>query len=105
MAKRSNFQGGIPGSYANMMKQAQRMQAQIQQSKEQLEQQSLCAAAGGGADKATVTGARKVTSIEIAKEAVDPDDVETLQELVMAAVNEALGQVDAAEEQLFGGMI
>lgn len=52
-----------------------------------------------------MTGARKVTSIEIAKEAVDPDDVETLQELVMAAVNEALGQVDAAEEQLFGGMI
>lgn len=41
MAKRSNFQGGIPGSYANMMKQAQRMQAQIQQSKEQLEQQSF----------------------------------------------------------------
>ena len=105
MAKRSNFQGGILGSYANMMKQAQRMQAQIQQSKEQLEQQSFCAAAGGGAVKATVTGARKVTSIEIAKEAVDPDDVETLQELVMAAVNEALGQVNAAEEQLFGGMI
>lgn len=104
MAKRSNF-GGIPGSYANMMKQAQRMQAQLQQSKAQLEQQSFTAAAGGGAVKAIVTGARKLTSVEIAKEAVDPDDVETLQELVLAAVNEALGQVDAAEEQLFGGMM
>lgn len=81
------------------------MQAQLQQGKEQLEQQSFTAAAGGGAVKATVTGSRKVTAIEIAKEAVDPDDVETLQELVMAAVNEALGQVDAAEEQLLGGMM
>lgn len=105
MAKRGGFQGGIPGSYQNMLKQAQRMQAQLQQNQAKLEEQEFSASAGGGAVKCTITGKRKITSIEIAKEAVDPDDVETLQELVMAAVNEALGKVDEATEQMLGGMM
>ena len=96
--------GGIPGNMSNLMKQAQRMQRQMEESKKELEEKDFKAAAGGGAVEVTVTGAKRVTSVQISKDAVDPDDVEMLQDMIIAAVNEALGQVDGESEKLFGGM-
>ncbi|MBP3735557.1 MAG: YbaB/EbfC family nucleoid-associated protein [Lachnospiraceae bacterium] len=96
--------GGIPGNMSNLMKQAQRMQRQMEESKKELEEKEFKAAAGGGAVEVTVTGAKRVTSVQISKDAVDPDDVEMLQDMIIAAVNEALGQVDSESEKLFGGM-
>ena len=105
MAKRGGFSGGgMPGNMQNLLKQAQRMQAQMQESKAKLEEQEFTAAAGGGAVKVTVTGAKLLKEITLAQEAVDPDDVETLQDMILAAVNEALKQVDTESEKLFGGM-
>jgi DNA-binding YbaB/EbfC family protein len=106
MAKRSGGFGGgrIPGNMQNMLKQAQRMQAEMQQNKAKLDDQEFTGSAGGGAVKVTVTGGKSVKSVVLDKEAVDPEDVETLQDMITAAVNDALGQVDAASEQLFGGM-
>jgi DNA-binding YbaB/EbfC family protein len=88
----------------NLIRQAQRMQNQMQQNKEKLEQQEFTAAAGGGAVSVTVTGDRKVKAVSISKDAVDPDDVETLEDLVLAAVNQAMEQVDEESQKLFGGM-
>ena len=106
MAKRSGGfpGGGIPGGYANLLKQAQRMQTQMQENRQKLDEQEFSFASGGGAVKVVLTGAKKLTSIEIDKDAVDPDDVETLQDMIIAAVNGAMEQVDSASEQLFGGM-
>ena len=105
MAKRGGFPGGgMPGNMQNLLKQAQRMQSQMQENKEKLEQSEFSAAAGGGAVKVTVSGDKKLKSIEISPEAVDPEDVETLQEMIMAAVNGAMDQIAEEEEKLFGGM-
>lgn len=106
MAKRSGGYGGgmIPGNMQNLMKQAQRMQNEMQQNKAKLDEQEFTGSAGGGAVKIVVTGAKTVKSVSLDKEAVDPDDVETLQDMITAAFNDAMGQVDAASEQLFGGI-
>ena len=108
MAKRGGFGGmggmGMPGNMNNLLKQAQRMQAQMQESKAKLDEQEFTAAVGGGAVKVVVNGAKVMKSIEISPDAVDPDDVETLQDLVLAAVNEAMKQVDDESSKLFGGM-
>ena len=85
--------GGFPGMGGNMaqlMKQAQKMQADVQKMQEELAQRELTASAGGGMVKVTVYGRKEIKSIEINPECVDPDDVETLQDLIMAATNEAL---------------
>lgn len=106
MSKRGGFPGGgIPGSYQNMLKQAQRMQNQMQQARESLDAQEFTAAAGGGAVTVTLTGDKHLKKIEIAKEAVDPDDVETLQDMITAAFNEAMKQVEDKTQELFGGMM
>ena len=78
------------GNMGNMMKQAQKLQADMQRLQEELGSQSVEGTAGGGMVKAVVTGKQEVVSIEIEKEVVDPEDVEMLQDLVTAAVNEAL---------------
>lgn len=89
MAKRSGgFGGGM--NMQNMMAQAQKMQMQMQKMQEEVEQREVEATAGGGAVKVIVTGAKKVKSIEIAPEVVDPDDIEMLQDIIIAAVNEGL---------------
>ena len=98
MAKRGGFPGGMPGNMNNLMKQAQRMQRQMEESQKELETKEFKASAGGGAVEATVTGSKKLTGITIAKDAVDPDDVEMLQDLVMAAVNEAIRQIEDLSE-------
>jgi len=76
--------------FGNMMKQAQKLQADMERLQKELGSQSVEGTAGGGMVKAVVTGKQEVVSIAIEKEVVDPEDVEMLQDLVTAAVNEAL---------------
>ena len=105
MAKRGGgFGGGMPGGMNNLMKQAQRMQRQMEEAQKELETKEFKAAAGGGAVEAVVTGSKKLVSITISPEAADPEDVETLQDLVVAAVNEAMNQADAAAQSSMGNM-
>ncbi|ADI00842.1 MAG TPA: YbaB/EbfC family nucleoid-associated protein [Syntrophothermus lipocalidus] len=83
------------GSFGNlnkMMKQAQKMQQEMMKLQEELKERTVEASAGGGAVKVTVTGSQELVSISIAPEVVDPDDVEMLQDLVLAAVNEGLNK-------------
>lgn len=94
MAK-SGFPGGM--NMQGMMKQAQQMQARMQKMQEELEEKEVEATAGGGVIKVVATGKKVIKSIEIKEEVVDPDDIEMLQDLVIAAVNEAL---DKAEEMM-----
>lgn len=99
MAK-GGFRGGYGGmggmNQANMMKQAQKMQQELAKMQAELEVSSFTATAGGGAVKATVSGKRELTALEIDPDAVDPEDVEMLQDMVIAAVNEAMRKVDEA---------
>ena len=95
MAKRGGFPGGMPGNMNNLMKQAQRMQKQMEESQKELQEKSYTAAAGGGAVEVTISGKKEVTAVKLAEEAVDPDDIEMLQDLIMAAVNEAMRKADA----------
>ena len=83
-------------SQANMMKQAQKMQQELARMQAELEESVFTAAAGGGAVKASVNGKHELTALEIEPDAVDPEDVEMLQDMVIAAVNEALRKVDEA---------
>jgi len=100
MAKRGGFPGGMgmPGNMSNIMKQAQRMQRQMEENQKELESREFTAKAGGGAVEVTVKGTKEMVKIVLDKEAVDPDDVETLQDMIIAATNEALRQVDAVHE-------
>ena len=109
MAKRGGFPGGaMPGNMNNLMKQAQRMQRQMEENQKALETAEFTAAAGGGAVEVTVTGKKEVTKIKLDPEAVDPDDVEMLEDVIMAAVNEALRKADEASAasmaKLTGGL-
>ena len=109
MAKRGGFPGGgMPGNMANLMKQAQRMQRQMEAQQKELESKEFTATAGGGAVEVTVSGKREVTGVKLAEEVVDPDDIEMLQDLIVAAVNEAMRKVDeesgAAMSKLTGGL-
>ena len=96
MAKRGGFPGGMPGNMNNLMKQAQRMQRQMEESQKELESKEFTAAAGGGAVEVTVTGKKEVTKVKLDPEAVDPEDVEMLEDVIMAAVNEALRKAEEA---------
>ena len=95
MAK-GGFRGGYPGggNQMNMMRQAQKMQQDFMKMQEELESSTFEFTAGGGAVKATVSGTRQFSSIEIDPEVVDPEDVEMLQDLILAAVNGALKMAD-----------
>lgn len=104
MAKRGGFPGGMPGNMTNLMKQAQRMQRQMEEGQKELETKEFTAKAGGGAVEARVNGKKELLSIKISEEAVDPDDVEMLQDMIVAAVNEAMGQAEAAGQELMGKM-
>ena len=109
MAKRGGFPGGgMPGNMANLMKQAQKMQRQMEEQAKELETKEFSATAGGGAVKVTVSGKREILSVELQEEVVDPDDIEMLEDLIVAAVNEALRQVDEASSsvmnKLTGGL-
>lgn len=96
MAKRGGFPGGMgmPGNMNNLMKQAQRMQKQMEEQAKALEEKTYEASAGGGVVKVVISGKKEITQVHIDPEAVDPDDVEMLEDLVMAAVNEAIRMQD-----------
>ena len=105
MARRGGgFPGGMPGNMNNLMKQAQRMQRQMEENKKALEEKEFTASSGGGAVEVVVTGKKQVKTLTISPDAVDPDDVEMLQDMIIAAMGEAVKQVDAESEKLFGGM-
>ena len=95
MAK-GGFRGGMPGgmNQAAMMKQAQKMQQEMLRMQEEQEAKTFTANAGGGMVAATVNGKHELVDLQIKPEAVDPDDVEMLQDMVIAAVNEAVRAAD-----------
>ena len=96
MAK-GGFRGGMPGgmNQAAMMKQAQKMQQEMLRMQAEQEAKTFTAKSGGGMVAATVNGKHELLNLEINPEAVDPEDVEMLQDMVIAAVNEALRSADA----------
>lgn len=102
MAKRGGFPGGMmPGNMNNLMKQAQKMQKQMEDTQAELEVKEYEASAGGGVVTVKINGKKEITSVKIAEEVVDPEDIETLEEVVMAAVNEVIRmQADDEREQL-----
>ena len=109
MAKRGGFPGmGMPGNMNNLMKQAQRMQRQMEETTKELEEKEYSASAGGGAVTVTVSGKKEVLSVKLAEEVVDPNDIEMLQDLIVAATNEALRKMEeesqAAMSKLTGGL-
>ncbi len=105
MAKRGGFPGGgMPGNMSNLMKQAQRMQRQMEEGQKELETKEFTAKSGGGAVEVTVTGKREVTKVKLSEEVVDPEDVEMLEDLVMAATNEALRMAEEANTEAMNKM-
>ena len=108
MAKRGGFPGGMPGNMNNLMKQAQKMQRQMEENQKALEEKEFTAKAGGGAVEVTISGKKEVTKVKLAEEVVDPDDIEMLQDLIVAATNEAFRQMEAANSEamskLTGGL-
>jgi DNA-binding YbaB/EbfC family protein len=107
MAKR---RGGMPGgmpnnmNMANMMKQAQKMQQDMAEMQENLDKMTFEATVGGGAVKVEVTGKKMVSKITLDESAVDPDDVEMLEDLILAAVNEALKKADDTVNSQMSGL-
>ena len=108
MARRGGFQGGMPGNMGNLMRQAQKMQRQMEEASKALEEKTYTAAAGGGAVEVTVSGKKEILSVKLAEEVVDPDDIEMLQDLIVAAVNEGLREAakesEEAMSRITGGM-
>ena len=103
MAKHGGFPGGMPGmNMNNIMKQYQRMQRKLEETQEELAKKEYTGQAGGGAVKATVTGAKVLTKLERDKDAVDPEDVETLEDMIVAAVNQALESADEDSQSQMG---
>ena len=99
MARRGGFPGGMPGNMNNIMKQAQKMQKQMEEAQAQLEESSYTATSGGGAVEVTISGKKEITSIKFDPEVVDPDDIEMLEDLTMAAVNEAIRKIEEVSAQ------
>ena len=105
MAKRGGFGGGMmPGNINQLMKQAQKMQKQMEEQSAAFEGKEFSASSGGGAVSITVSGKKEVTKVSIDKEVVDPDDVEMLEDLIMAATNEALRKMEEEHSALMGGI-
>ena len=100
MAKRGGFPGGMmPGNMNNLMKQAQKMQKQMEEQAKELEEKEYEATAGGGVVKVKINGKKEITELKLDEEVVDKDDIEMLEDLIVAATNEALRKVDEASQQ------
>lgn len=99
----NGYRGGFSGfggaNLQNLMRQAQKMQEDMQKSKEEIENTDFTASAGGGMVSVVMSGNRKVKSIQIKPEVVDPDDIEMLTDLIIAGVNDALNQIEQAEKE------
>ena len=108
MGRKGGFPGGGMGNMGAMMKQAQKMQVELARAQEEIKDMTFEASAGGGMVTARVNGSHQVLSVEIKPEAVDPDDVEMLQDMVVAAVNAAFAKATESMEkqmaQITGGM-
>ena len=110
MAKRGGYPGGMgmPGNMNDLMKQAQRMQRQMEETTKELEEKEYTASAGGGAVSVTVNGKKQVVAVKLSEEVVDPDDIEMLEDLIVAATNQALRAMEedsaSAMSKLTGGM-
>ncbi len=106
MSKRGGFPGGMGGfggmNINQLMKEAKKMQADMEKSQEELATKTFESSAGGGAISVKVSGSKEVKEIIIKKDVVDPDDVEMLQDLILTCVNEALRKVDSAQAAQFG---
>ena len=100
MAKgKGNYGGGMPSNMNNLIKQAQKMQREMEETQKALEDEQVSASSGGGAVEVVVSGKREVISVKIDPEAADPEDVEMLEDLIMAAVNEALRKMDELSQE------
>ncbi|MFA9378565.1 MAG: YbaB/EbfC family nucleoid-associated protein [Lachnotalea sp.] len=108
MAKRGGFSGGMPGNMSSLMKQAQKMQKQMEESTKALEEKEVIATAGGGAVEITMSGKKEITKVKLSEEVVDPEDIEMLEDLIMAAANEAIRQIEEISSdsmsKITGGM-
>lgn len=102
MARRGGFPGGMPGNMNNLMKQAQRMQKKMEDKTKELEDKEWEASVGGGAVTVKVSGKKELTSIEIKEDVVDPDDIEMLEDLIMAAVNEGFRKMEEESQEIMG---
>ncbi|MBQ3145914.1 MAG: YbaB/EbfC family nucleoid-associated protein [Clostridia bacterium] len=106
MSKRGGFPGGMGGfggmNINQLMKEAKKMQADLEKSQEELQAKEFEATAGGGAISVKVSGSKEIKEIKISKDVVDPDDVEMLQDLIITCVNEALRKVDSAQAASMG---
>ena len=106
MSKRGGFPGGMGGfggmNINQLMKEAKKMQADMEKSQEELASQEFEATSGGGAIEVRVSGAKEIKEIKISKDVVDPEDVEMLEDLILTCVNEALRKVDSEAQASFG---
>ena len=106
MSKRGGFPGGMGGfggmNINNLMKEAKKMQSDVEKSQEELAAKEFEASAGGEAVKGKVSGSKQIKEIKIKPEVLDPDDVEMLEDLILTCVNEALRKVDSAQADQFG---
>ena len=109
MARKGGFPGGMPGGNMNaMLKQAQKMHNEMEKAQAEIAEKEVEASVGGGAVTVKATGAKQIVSIKLDPEAVDPEDVEMLEDLILTAVNQALQAADdmanASMGKITGGM-
>lgn len=103
----SNFRGGMGGfggaNMQSLMRQAQKMQEDMMKAQEELESAQVEGTAGGGMVKVTMSGKMEVLAVKLAKEAVDPDDIEMLEDLIVASIKDATSKVQALKDEKLGG--
>ena len=99
---KARIPGMTGGGQANMMRKIQEMQSQLEQKQAEIEATEFSASAGGGAVEVVVTGAHEVKAVNLKPEIVDPDDIEMLSDLIIAATNEAMRKAEDAMEQAKG---
>ena len=104
MAGFNRFGGGFGGNMQNMIRQAQKMQAEMEKKQEELANTELIGASGGGMVEVVITGKNEIKAVRIKKEAVDPDDVEMLEDLVMAAIKDAQTKANNLSRDTMGMM-
>lgn len=104
MAKRGGFPGGgmMPGNMNNLMKQAQKMQKQMEETTKELEEKEYEASSGGGAVKVTINGKKEITALHLDEDIVDKDDIEMLEDTIIAAINEAIRMQSEDEKAQMG---
>ena len=101
---KARIPGAPQGGQAAMLQRLQDMQAEMQRTQEEVEATDYVASAGGGAVEVTVSGKKEVLSVKLSPDVVDPDDIEMLQDLIVAATNEALRQAEADSDAMMAKM-